>query len=113
MASVSVCCISVKQRSWPCEQVIDAAYEALVEHAAAQHAGACEGCCQAAQALVVTLRKSLMRLDGDWTDRLVLTGESVALVCAVPPCPAHHALLRGPWLTRCVPAQLARLTLRP
>jgi hypothetical protein len=115
VASVSVCCISLKQRIWPCEQVFQAAYEALMEHAAAQPAGAaaCEGCCQAAQALVVTLRKSIMRFGVALTDPLVLTNESVALVCAVPPCPALHALLQGPWLTGCIPAQLARLTLGP
>jgi len=94
---VSVCCVLLKQRSWCCEQVFDAAYNALKEHAAAQHAGAaaCEGCCQAAQALVVTLRKSITRLSAAFTDPLILTNESVALVCAVPPCPAHLAGLQA------------------
>jgi hypothetical protein len=106
VASGVVCCALrvLKQRVWPCEQVFRAAFRALDEHATAQPAGAaaCEGCCQAAQALVVTLRKSLMRLS------FTLTGESVALVCSVPPCPAHHALLQGWWLTRRILRNLPR-----
>jgi hypothetical protein len=115
VASVYVCCMLqvLKQHHWPCEQVFHGACQVLIEHAAAQPAGAaaCEGCSQAAQALVVMLRKSIMRLGVALTDRSYLTHESVAMVCAVPPCPAHHALLQGRWLSRRIPAQLARLTL--
>ena len=109
VASVYVCCLLrvLKQHQWLCEQVFHGACQALIEHAGA---AACEGCSQAAQALMVTLRKSTMRLGVASTDRSYLTEESVAMVCAVPPCPPHDALLQGPWLTRRIPAQLARLT---
>ncbi len=110
VAPVSACCITrvLKQHSWPGEQVFTAAHEALREHAAAQPAGAaaCEGCSQAAQALVVTLRKSLTRLPFSLPEG-ILPEESVEMICAVPPCPAHHALLQGRWLTP-IPARPTR-----
>jgi hypothetical protein len=101
VASVSACCILrvLKQRSWPCEQVFDNAIQALRDYAAAQptEAAACEGCSQAAQALVVTLRKSLTRLPFTLPEG-ILPEESIEMTCAVPPCPTHHALLQGRWL---------------
>ena len=106
VASGLVCCALrvLRQHGWPCEQVFRAAFRALDEHATAQPAGAaaCEGCSQAAQALVVTLRKSLMRLNFN------LTGESVALVCAVAPDPVHHALLKRPVADLPQPAEPTR-----
>jgi len=94
----------LKQHGWPCEQVFRAAFRALDEHATAQpaRAAACEGCCQAAQALVVTLRKSLMRLT------FTFTGESVALVCAVPPLPGAPRSAARPVADSPHPAQPTR-----